>query len=69
MAKKSRKLPVASLGSAVPTASDKEQQRRYQVEDSLRTMQRAEEIRKDKILMKDIKCLAKEQMQSLGKIK
>jgi hypothetical protein len=68
MAKKSKRLPVASLGSAVPTASDKEQQRRYQVESALSTMQRAEEIRKDKSLMGDIKKLAKEQMQSLGKV-
>lgn len=68
MAKKSKRLPVESLGSAVPTATDKARERRYQVSDALSTMQRAEEIRKDKSLMKDIKCLAKEQMQSLGKV-
>lgn len=68
MAKKSKRLPVESLGSGIPTASDKDQQRRYQVESALSTMLRAEEIRKDKLLMKDIKLLSKEQMQSLGKV-
>lgn len=67
MAKKN-KLPVESLGSSVPTASDKARERRYQVESALSTMQRAEEIKKDKPLMKDIKCLAKEQMAALGKV-
>lgn len=68
MAKKSKKLPVESLGSAIPTASDRERERRYQIESALSTMQRAEEIKKDKSLMGDIKKLAKEQMQSLGKV-
>lgn len=67
MAKK-RKLPVESLGSSVPTASDKARERRYQVTDALNTMQRAEEIKKDKSLMKDIKLLAKDQMSALGKV-
>lgn len=67
MAKKN-KLPVESLGSSVPTASDKARERRYQVSDALSTMQRVEEIRKDKALMKDIKCLAKEQMSALSKV-
>lgn len=70
MAKKSKitKMPVEALGSGVPTASDKARERRYQIEDGLRTMQHAEEIKKDKGLMKDIRCLAKEQMSALGKV-
>lgn len=69
MAKKSKaRMPVEALGSGVPTASDKARERRYQIEDGLRTMQHAEEIKKDKGLMKDIRCLAKEQMQSLAKV-
>lgn len=67
MAKKI-KMAVESLGSSVPTASDKARERRYEVEDGLRTMQKAEEIKKDKALVKDIKCLAKEQMKSLNKV-
>lgn len=69
MAKKSKaRMPVEALGSGVPTASDKARERRYQVESALSTMQRAEEIKRDKGLMKDIKCLAKEQMSALGKV-
>jgi hypothetical protein len=69
MAKKAKsRMPVESLGSSVPTASDKARQRRYEIEDGLRTMQRAEEIKKDKSLVKDIKLLAKEQMASLSKV-
>lgn len=67
MKKKSR-MPVESLGSAVPTASDKARERRYQVQDALGTMQRAEEIRKDKALMTDIKKLAKEQVKALSSV-
>lgn len=68
MTKKSKRMPVEALGSSVPTASDKARERRYQVEDGLRTMQRAEEIKKDRSLVKDIKMLAKEQMASLSKV-
>ena len=38
------------------------------VEDALRTVNRAEEIRGDKGLMKDVKALAKEQMNNLKRI-
>lgn len=68
MAKKKERMPVESVGSGVPTASDKARQRRYEIEDGLRTMQRAEEIKRDKSLVKDIKLLAKEQMQALTKV-
>lgn len=68
MTKKSKRMPVEALGSSVPTASDKARERRYQVEDGLRTMQRAEEIKKDRSLVKDIKMLAKEQIASLSKV-
>lgn len=67
MAKKT-KLPVESLGSSVPTASDKAREKRYQIEDGLRTMQKAGEIMKDKELMRGIKSFAKEQMTALNKV-
>lgn len=60
MAKKT--LPVAKAGGTVASEpgikiNDKyaEQERRYKAEDAARILARAEEIRKDKILMKDVK--------------
>lgn len=71
MAKKSKKsaLPVEALCcSPKTTASDKARQRQYEIEDGLRTMQRAGELVKDKGLMKDIKAFAKEQIENLNKV-
>lgn len=64
MAKKKR-MPVESICA---TAGDKERERKYRAEDALRTMQRADEIKSDKGLMKDMKALAKEQMAALNKV-
>lgn len=75
MAKKN-KLPVApstSYPCDVPTKAykpskeDQARQRRYAAEDGLRAIQRAEEIKKDKQCMADIRSLAKEQMNNLKK--
>ena len=41
--------------------------RKWEVEDALRTLNRAEEIRRDKKMMGDVKRLATEQIQSLSK--
>lgn len=70
MAKKKQTLPVESLGCSVvkPTALDKAKERQYQVEDGLRTMQRAAHIVKDKGLLKDIKAFAKQQVSDLNKV-
>ena len=72
MAKKNGKsLPVASnMAEKMPVPSNisEVEERRYRAEDGLRVLQRAEECRKDKKLMSDIKKLAKEQMKVLGKI-
>ena len=75
MAKKNGKsLPVASnMAEKISPAIDKghwheAEERRYRAEDGLRVLQRAEECRKDKQLMADIKRLAKSQMKVLGKI-
>jgi hypothetical protein len=69
MAKKKASLPVESPCVAYkPTASDKARERQYQIEDGLRTMQRAGELLKDKSLMKDIKSFAKQQIADLNKI-
>lgn len=76
MVKKS-KLPIAKLSTAVdypanpskykPSKEDVARERRYKAEDGLRAIQRAEEVRKDKTLMSDIKSLAKEQVDNLKK--
>lgn len=42
--------------------------RKYKAEDSLRVLMRAEEIRRDKSLMKDVKELAKKQSSDLKKV-
>lgn len=73
MAKSKHKLPVA-MPSEVNTApkSDKEheaRERRYKAEDALRDMERVEGYRRNKELMRDVKILAKEKINNLGKIK
>lgn len=40
-------------------------ERRYKAEDALRTLTRAEECKRDKTLMSDVRRLANEQMKSL----
>jgi hypothetical protein len=60
-------LPVDSP-SPVTTAKMKEQERRWRAEDALRCINRAEEFKSDKGLMKDVKELAQEQMTSLKRI-
>jgi len=67
MAKKSKKakLPVESC---VAPAMDRARERQYQIEDRLRTLQRAAEISGDKSLMKDIKALANQTVASVAKL-
>lgn len=71
MAKKS-KLPIAKPPADIctsykPTKEDEARQRRYRAEDALRTMNQAEDYKKDKKLMADVKALANEQMSNLKK--
>lgn len=69
MAKKKLSLPVESpCAPYKPTTADKARERQYQVEDGLRTMQRAGELLKDKSLMRDIKSFAKQQIADLNKV-
>lgn len=68
---KKNPLPVAKTSSPVDVRPSKDyeaQERRYKAEEAMRTMERAEEFKKDKSLMKDIKGLAKEKIKNLGKI-
>lgn len=62
MAKKTS-LPVAKLSKQ---ALDRE--KRWQAEDDLRTLQRADEIKKDTKRMKAAECCAKEQVAALQKV-
>lgn len=43
-------------------------ERKYKAEDALRDIERAETHKRDKGLMKDVKCLARDKIKSLGKI-
>lgn len=43
-------------------------ERKWKAEDALRDIERAETHKRDKGLMRDVKCLAKDKIKSLGKI-
>lgn len=51
-----------------PTKEQIEKEKKWQAEDDIRTLQRAEEIKKDKGRMNAAKQVAKSQMQELKKI-
>lgn len=57
-------MPVA----AKATREDAERQRRYQAEDDLRTITRAQEVQGDKRRMSSVQALAREQAASLSRI-
>jgi hypothetical protein len=63
--KKPIPVKIVSEGSKATIGGD---DKKWRAEDGLCTLQRAEEIRKDKALLKDIKALAKEQVKALSKI-
>lgn len=60
MAKAQNKLTVA-----YPSG---ESERKYRAEDALRTITRANEMMKDKALMRDVKACAREQQKALSKV-
>lgn len=72
MAKKSLKNAIASPSDFpvkyTPTKEDVAREKRYMAEDDIRTLQRAEEIKKDKSRMSAVKQMAKSQVQNLKKI-
>ena len=64
-AKKASPAPqttVATVGASKPTAAQKKEERRWAAQDALRTLQRAEEIKRDKALMGDVQRHAREQV-------
>lgn len=60
------KLPVVENAVAV-SAPDNE--RKYKAQDALQCIERAEEYKRDRSLMKDVKGLARMKIKALGKIK
>jgi hypothetical protein len=78
---KKNKLPVSdklvkvhvvsnsTTSNASPMKTDESRERKWKAEDALRDIERAEQHKKDKSLMKDVKSLAKEKIKSLGCIK
>lgn len=62
----SRAMPVAVAYK--PSAAEKKEQMRYRAEDAIRTLTRAEEIRKDPTLMKAVKTHAQEQVKTMQSV-
>lgn len=71
MAKKPKlpvEMPSTCTPSYKPNKADVERERRYRAEDALRSIQRADEVRSDKALMKDVKSYVKEQAKIVSKL-
>jgi hypothetical protein len=68
-ASKTKPVPVRIVGDAAsPMESSNKEMRNYRAEDALRDIQRAQKHERDKELMRDVKKLAKEQVNSLKKL-
>jgi len=65
-------IPVRIVSDAPHEATESKsyeaRERKYRAEDALRTIKEYEKLQADKGLMKDVKALAKEQMNALKKI-
>jgi hypothetical protein len=67
--KTSQGVPVNTAPSPYkPSAAEKKMQQRYQAEDAIRTLTRAEEIKKDVELMRNVKKHAAEQVKTMQKV-
>lgn len=64
------KLPVdvPSTASYKPSKLEVERERRYRAESAIRTLKEADEIKRDKDLMKDCKQYVKEQAKTVSKL-
>lgn len=51
-----------------PSPAEKAERRKWEIEDALRTVQKAEEIKKDGKLMKEVKSMARDKMKELKKV-
>lgn len=62
-------VPVKIVSESIgPIKDNAEQEKKWRAEDDIRTMQRAEEIKKDKERVRAMKQVAKIQMKELKKI-
>lgn len=64
-------IPVRIVSETVSPSSDKAyeaRERKYRAEDALRDIERAEKHKRDAALMKDVKALAQDKVNSLKKI-
>ena len=72
MAKKSTpRTTSVAIEAAMPakmSAEDKKRHMKYMAEDAVRTLTRADEIKKDKTLMGHVKKHAREQVKTLQKV-
>lgn len=68
MSNKISHADAPSVAPYRPSKEEQERQRRYAAEDALRTLQRAEECRRDPQLMRDVKQVAKQQMAVLKNV-
>jgi hypothetical protein len=66
--KASKAVPVRIVSDAVPARDDDDRERKYRARSALEDIERAEDHRRDKSLMKDVKSLAKDKVASLKKI-
>jgi len=68
--KKSSKLSsMVEVAEPYPsTAEDKAREKRWRAEEDIRTIQRAEEIKKDKSRVAEMKKVANEQIKDLKKV-
>jgi len=67
-AKEMRGMEIAEAAPYRPTAAEKKERQRWQAEDAIRTLTRAEEIKKDAALMKAVKSHAAEQVKTMQKV-
>lgn len=65
-AKTSAAKSTTSKSSKLSPSPYAAEDKRWKTEDAMRTLMRAEELKKDRALMKDVECLAKEQAQKLS---
>ena len=68
-AAKTTKTPVKKSGGTAISGPSKNEMRKWEIESALSTLQRADQIRKDRKMMDDVKKLAQEQMNILKNIK
>ena len=60
-----KKPSTKSVGVSI-SAAPKAEMRKWEIESAMNTLKRADEIRKDARMMRDVKSLAQEQIKMLG---